>query len=122
VSIRRFEEIEGWQLARELTMKIYMATRVGEFARDFGLKDQIQRAAGSIMHNIAEGFDSGSNTEFMRFLRYSQRSCSEVKSQLYIARDLNYIDSQTFDEMYELTSKTYSKIGAFIKYLKQNGR
>ena len=74
------------------------------------------------MHNIAEGFDSGSNAEFIRFLRYSQRSCSEVKSQLYVALDLNYIDQQVFDELYELTSKTYSKIGALIKYLKNTDR
>ena len=85
--IERFEDIEGWQLARELTRRVYALTHEVEFSRDFGLKDQIQRAAGSALHNIAEGFDGGSNAEFARFLRYAQRSCTEVKSQLYVALD-----------------------------------
>ena len=80
--IRRFEEIEGWQMAKELTRLVYAVAMRGAFAKDFGLRDQITRAAGSIMHNIAEGFDGGTNAEFIKFLRYSQRSCSEVRSQL----------------------------------------
>ena len=71
------------------------------------------------MHNIAEGFDAGGNTEFVRFLRYAQRSCSEVKSQLYVALDQGYLESTKFDALYELTSKTYAKIGAFIRYLQK---
>jgi four helix bundle protein len=82
-----FEDIEGWQLARELTRQVYSVASRGEFAKDFGLRDQITRAAGSTMHNIAEGFDGGSNPEFIKFLRYSQRSCSEIQSQLYVALD-----------------------------------
>ena len=70
------------------------------------------------MHNIAEGFDAGGNTEFVRFLRYAQRSCSEVKSQLYVALDQRYIDASKFESLYELTGKTHAKIGAFIRYLK----
>ena len=82
MKIERFEDIEGWKLARELTRMVYSATKQAEFGKDYGLRDQIQRAAGSAMHNIAEGFDGGSNPEFVRFLRYAQRSCTEVKSQL----------------------------------------
>ena len=115
--IERFEDIESWQLARKLAQHVYSMTKQAVFARDFGLKDQIQRAAGSVMHNIAEGFDGGSNAEFAKFLRYAQRSCTEVKSQLYVAQDQEYITQQQFDENYELASKTHAKIGSFIRYL-----
>ncbi len=107
-------------MARKLTQAVYAATRVGDFSRDFGLKDQIQRAAGSAMHNIAEGFDGGSNAEFAKFLRYAQRSCSEVKSQLYAALDQQYITQQQFDEIYQLATQTHRKIGGFIRYLTKN--
>jgi four helix bundle protein len=117
MKIERFEEIQSWQLARELTKCIYHETQTHRFARDYGLKDQIQRAAGSIMHNIAEGFDGGSNAEFAKFLRYAQRSASEVQSQLYIALDQNYISQTRFDELYELSSQVHAKIGGFIAYL-----
>ena len=86
MKIERFEDIEAWQLARELTRKVYGLTRKDRFARDLGLKRQIQDAAGSSMHNIAEGFDSETNPEFVRFLRYAKRSCTEVQSELYPAR------------------------------------
>ena len=122
MAIRRFEEIEGWQLARELTRLVYQMTSQGAFARDFGLRDQIQRAAGSVMHNIAEGFDGGSNAEFAKFLRYAQRSCTEVKSQLYVALDQRYITDDQFKTAYDLATKTHSKIGAFIRYLTTNKR
>lgn len=80
MKIERFEDIEAWQRARELTRKIYLATLDGQFTKDYGLKNQIQQACGSIMHNIAEGFDAGSNAEFVKFLRYAKRSCTEVQS------------------------------------------
>lgn len=97
MKIERFEEIEGWKLARELTRMVDSATKQLEFSKDFGLKDQIQRAAGSAMHNMAEGFDGGSDAEFARFLRYAQRSCTEVKSQLYAALDQEYISDDEFN-------------------------
>ncbi len=97
MKITRFEDIEGWQLARELTRQVYAVAIRGMFAKDFGLRDQIIRASGSAMHNIAEGFDGGSNAEFVKFLRYSQRSCSEVQSQLYIALDQSCITPKEFD-------------------------
>ena len=117
VTIRRFEEIEGWQLARELTRRVYAVAMRGAFAKDFGLRDQITRACGSAMHNIAEGFDGGSNAEFLKFLRYSQRSCSEVQSQLYIALDQAYISQEVFDSLFEHAKKTHAKVGGFIRYL-----
>ncbi|MCX6991810.1 MAG: four helix bundle protein [Kiritimatiellaeota bacterium] len=117
MKIKRFEDIEAWQLARELTAKVYALTKKSGFARDYGLKDQIQRASGSVMHNIAEGFDGGSNAEFIKFLRYAQRSCSEVQSELYVALDQKYLSASEFDAVYAMTGKTRAKIGAFIKYL-----
>lgn len=98
-------------MARELA-------RSGDFSRDFGLKDQIRRTAGSVMHNIAEGFDAGSDAEFTRFLRYAQRSCTEVQSELYVALDQKYLNEQQLNKVYELAKLAHCKIGGFIKYLK----
>ena len=120
MTIRRFEDIEGWQLARQLAKEVYTIANSERFRRDWGLKDQITRASGSVMHNIAEGFDSGTNKEFARFLSYAQRSCTEVESQLYVALDQNYISSSTFEDIYKLAEQTKQKIGGFIKYLKNN--
>jgi four helix bundle protein len=86
-------------------------------SKDFGLRDQIQRAAGSAMHNIAQGFDSGSDIEFVRFLRYAQRSCTEVQSGLYVVLDQKYITDQQFRALSEQAKKTHARIGGFIKYL-----
>ena len=115
--IRRFEDIEGWQAARELTRRVYAAAQSGGFAKDYGLRDQITRAAGSTMHNIAEGFDGGSNAEFIKFLRYSQRSCSEVQSQLYVAQDQGYLTRDEFEAIYAQAELTHAKVGGFIRYL-----
>jgi four helix bundle protein len=117
MTIRRFEDIEGWQLARELTKGVYAVAMRGAFAKDFGLRDQITRASGSAMHNIAEGFDGGSNAEFIKFLRDSQRSCTEVQSQLYVALDQAYISQDEFNALYNQAAKTHAKVGGFIRYL-----
>ncbi|MFC5456783.1 four helix bundle protein [Prosthecobacter fluviatilis] len=117
MTIRRFEDIEGWQLARELTRQVYAVAMRGVFAKDFGLRDQMTRASASTMHNIAEGFDGGSNAEFVKFLRYSQRSCSEVQSQLYVAFDQSYISQTEFESIYEQAALTHAKVGGFIRYL-----
>jgi four helix bundle protein len=122
MKIERFEDIEAWQLGRVLTKRIYDATGKAPFSKDFGLKDQIQRAAGSVMHNIAEGFDGGSNAEFAKFLRYSQRSASEVQSQLYVALDQEYLSQTEFDDLYALAGQAHSKVGGFIAYLLRSGR
>ena len=117
--IKSFEDIEAWQLARELARKVYRLTKNTRFAKDFGLKGQIQDAAGSSMHNIAEGFDSETNAEFIRFLRYAKRSCTEVQSELYLALDEEYISAVEFKDVYEQARKTRAAIYEFIKYLKK---
>jgi len=117
LKIERFEDIEAWQLARELTRKVYSLTKKPQFARDYGLKGQIQDAAGSTMHNTAEGFDSESNPEFVRFLRYSKRSCTEVQSELYVALDQEYITNSEFQDVYDHAARTRAAIRGFIKYL-----
>jgi len=124
--IERFEDIEAWQpveslqverLARELARRVYGLTKKAKFARDFGLKGQIQDAAGSSMHNIAEGFDSETNPEFVRFLRYAKRSCTEVQSELYVALDNQYITNNEFQGVYNHAGRTRAAIRGFIKYL-----
>ncbi len=119
MKITRFEDIEAWKLARELARMVYVLTSGVCFSRDFGLKKQIQEAAGSSMHNIAEGFDSETNSEFIRFLRYAKRSCTEVQSQLYVALDQQYISKDEFDSVYEQARRTRAAIRGFINYLKQ---
>ena len=104
-------------MARELTRNVYGLTNKTEFARDFGLKGQIQGAAGSSMHNIAEGFDSETNPEFVRFLRYAKRFCTEVQSELYVALDQQYITNAEFQDVYDHAGRTRAVIRGFIKYL-----
>ena len=118
MKIERFEDIEAWQLARALTHKVYCLTKKADFAKDFGLKHQIQDAAGSAMHNTAEGFDSETNAEFMRFLRYAKRSCTETQSELYVALDEGYITKDEFEETYEQARRTRAAIRGFINYLR----
>jgi len=119
MKIERFEDIEAWQLARELARKVYRLTKKPEFAKDYGLKRQIQDAAGSSMHNIAEGFDSETNAEFVRFLRYAKRSCTEVQSELYVALDEEYISPNEFKDVYEQARRTRADVRGFINYLKK---
>jgi len=122
VKIEHFEDIEGWTLGRRLANLIYDFTSNKPFSTDFGLRNQIQRAAGSVMHNIAEGFDSGSNPEFARFLGYSKRSCTEVQSELYLASDRGYISKEQFSEAYQLAGEAKSAVGGFIHYLQNNSK
>ena len=115
--ITRFEDILAWQEARKLTGAIYQMSATKPFARDFGLRDQIQRASVSSMSNIAEGFDCDSNIEFGRFLGIARRSTVEVQSLLYVALDASYIDSSEFERQYEQARKTKALIGGFKKSL-----
>lgn len=115
--ITRFEDIQGWKLARQLTNRVYAVSNRQPFRRDYSLTDQIRRASGSTMHNIAEGFDAGSDTEFIRFLRYSLRSATEVQSQLYVAKDQNYMTQTEFDELYDLAKQIKNTINGLIRYL-----
>mgnify|MGYP006306621549 CR=1 FL=1 len=104
--MERFEDIIGWQHARRLCQEVYSVTKRQEFSKDYALRDQITRAAGSAMHNIAEGFGNQSSAEFARFLGYSIRSCSEVQSQLYIALDQGYISNEDFGKIYKIAEET----------------
>jgi four helix bundle protein len=97
--IERFEDLIAWQKARELTRVIYQVTRCGEFARDFGLARQMQRAAVSTMANIAEGFERGGRGEFHQYLSTAKASCAEVRSHLYVALDAGYLDRATFADL-----------------------
>ena len=97
--IERFEDLIAWQKARELTRAIYRITRHGAFAKDFGLSGQMQRASVSIMSNIAEGFERGSRGEFHQFLSTAKASCAEVRSTLYVALDVGYLNQSDFDEL-----------------------
>lgn len=112
-AIQRFEDILAWQEARVLTRQIYQLTRREPFARDFGLRDQIQRASVSSMSNIAEGFDCESKVEFGRFLGIARRSSVEVQSLLYVALDAGYIQESEFAAHNEQARKTQALIGGF---------
>ena len=94
--IEKFEQLIAWQKSRKLTSQIYKATDDGQFAKDYGLKDQVRRAAVSITSNVAEGFERGGLAEFHRFLSISKGSCAELRTQLYIALDVGYLDQKTF--------------------------
>jgi len=116
-SFKSFEEIGAWQDARLLSKQVYQITLQGGWARDFSFRDQIRRAAISVVSNIAEGFDRDGNVEFRRFLTIAKGSAGEVKAQLYVALDIGYIDDTVFKETYELADKTSRMIGGLIKYL-----
>ncbi|OQX64361.1 MAG: four helix bundle protein [Anaerolinea sp. 4484_236] len=121
-AISRFEEIEAWKTARQLTNLIYKISSQGEFARDFGLKDQIRRAAVSVMSNIAEGFESQTQAQFIRYLSIAKASSAEVRSQLYIALDQNYITKEQFDHAFDIADKALRQLAGFIAYLKSHPR
>jgi four helix bundle protein len=116
--ICRFEDIEAWKKARELTKQIYEITSQGSLARDYALKDQLRRAAISIMANIAEGFEREGNKEFKQFLAMAKGSVGEVKAQLYVALDASLIDSDSFKKVMALADETARLIAGFLKYLK----
>jgi len=115
--IERFEDLIAWQKARVLANKVYEFTRMPEFSRDFGLRDQIQRAAGSVMHNIAEGFEAGYDPEFIRFLKMARRSAAEVQSELYLALDALYITQDELRKAYDLATESKKLINGLMTYL-----
>ncbi len=120
MKIRQFEELDSWKKARELTNMIYDLTEQKGFSRDLRLRDQMRDASGSIMHNIAEGFDAGSDAEFIRFLKISRRSASEVQSELYLALDRNYITAVQLQETYDKATEVKRLINDLISYLRRN--
>ena len=118
--IEKFEDIIAWQKARALTKEIYKCTQAGGFARDYGLKDQIQRASVSTMANVAEGFERGGDKEFAQFLSTSKGSCGEVKSHLYVALDQEYITPAGFDELCGQASEVSQLLSGFMTYLRES--
>lgn len=117
-TFQRFEDIEAWQEARELTRSVYVASRKGTFAKAFTLCDQIRRACISILSNIAEGYERGGNKEFRHFLSIAKGSTGEVKAQLYIALDQKYIDTEVFTQLSERATHTSRLIGGLMSYLR----
>lgn len=109
--VERFEDLIAWQKARKLATEIYRVSSVGDFSKDFGLRDQIRRASVSIMSNVAEGFDRGSRAEFHQFLVIAKASCAEVRSQLYVAQDVSYITTESFTRLNEQTEELSKIIG-----------
>ena len=120
--ITRFDDIESWKTARQLTNIVYdMGNQVG-FNRDFGLRDQIRRASVSIMSNIAEGFESRTDIQFINYLGMAKASAGEVRAQLYVVLDQNYIKEEQFKEAFALAQTCSRQIAKFIPYLEANPR
>ena len=120
--IERFEDIQAWQKARVLVKEVYSISNSGLFAKDFGLRDQIRRAAVSIMLNIAEGFARKTSREFIQFLVIAHGSAAEVQAALYVALDQEYISEPEFKVLYGLADETSKMILGFIGYLRNNIR
>jgi len=110
--VERFEDLRGWQKARVLVREIYRVTKMGAFSRDWGLASQSQRSAVSVMANIAEGFDRGNRAEFHQFLSIAKASCAELRSHLYVACDVGYIDPEEFDNLYGLADEVARIVAA----------
>ena len=118
--VEKFEDLIAWQKARELTKLIYITTSEGSISKDFSLRDQIRRASVSIMSNLAEGFDRGGRNEFHRFVVIAKGSCSEVRSQLYIALDIGYISKEKFHKLYTLSIELIKIISGLRKSLQNS--
>ena len=119
--VRKFEDLIAWQKARALTREIYHVTSTGAFAKDFGLREQIRRASVSIMSNLAEGFERGGRIEFHRFLNIAKASCAELRSQLYVARDVEYLEHQMFDRLFGQAQEVARIIGG-LRIAVRNGK
>ena len=120
MKIARFEDLEAWRIARELTKLVYCTMNNSPIGRDFRLRDQMGAAALSVMNNVAEGFDSQSDWEFVRFLGYSRRSCSEVQNCLYVALDQDRISDKTFQQLYDAAQRARQVIDGLIRYLRRS--
>jgi four helix bundle protein len=120
MKVNSFEDLQVWKDSRILVKSIYQITSDGKFSKDFGLREQIQRAAVSIMNNIAEGFERNNNKDYIKFLGYSKGSAGEVRSMLYVAIDLGYISHENFSSLHQLSVNIITQLSNFIKYLKNN--
>ena len=118
-TIRKFEDIEAWQKARDLTREIYKVSSNSEFRNDFALRDQIRRACISIVSNIAEGFSRRGNKEFARFLDIAHASAAELQAQLYIALDQTYLNAEEFEKLYSVAEEVSKMIKGLMNYLQK---
>ncbi|MFA7298429.1 MAG: four helix bundle protein [Candidatus Absconditabacterales bacterium] len=116
----QFEDMEIWKDAIQLSTLIYQITNHSEFKKDFGLRDQIRRAANSVSSNIVEGFERQNNNEFIRFLKIAKGSCGEVRNQIYIALNVGYLEQSNFETSKNTSLILSKKISGFIKYLENN--
>lgn len=119
MGIQSYRDLRAWKHARRLTTLTYRLTRKPPLSKDFGLRDQMQRSAVSVMSNIAEGFGRHRHREFLRFLSYSKGSAVELQSQLFVALDVGYISESTFEETFRVTEETIQLIGGLIRHLKR---
>ena len=118
--VKRFEDLDAWNVSRELANLIYSFGRGGALGKDYGFRDQIQRAAVSVMNNIAEGFERGSNKDFAKFLFIARASTGEVRSMLYLALDQKYITPEQFKEAHDLCVRESQLCWGLIKHLQKN--
>ncbi|MEY4594676.1 MAG: hypothetical protein RIQ47_1086 [Bacteroidota bacterium] len=116
-TIKRFEELESWKLARKLVVTFYKESTKGSLSSDYKLRDQMRGACISIMSNLAEGFERNGNREFIQFCYIAKASAGEFRSQLYIATDLGYFNKQTSDELMQLVLEVTRLISGLIRYL-----
>ncbi|MGB2963317.1 MAG: four helix bundle protein [Anaerolineales bacterium] len=119
-TLQRFEDLQVWITARELTQNIYMLSIIGGFSRDFALRDQIRRASVSVISNIAEGFESEAQALFITYLGRAKASAGEIRSQLYFALDLDYISREQFQSVIQMVEECSRQLFGFIKYQNLN--
>jgi four helix bundle protein len=120
MAVKNFEDLNVWKQARRLTQEVYRLTKTETFFKDFGLRDQIRRAAISVMSNIAEGFERGGNQEFVQFLYVAKASCGEVRSQLYVVLDQGYATSNDSEKLLQLFRRLAGMISNLITYLRES--
>jgi four helix bundle protein len=120
LKIERFEDLDIWQDARSLCRLVFEITSKEPFNKDFRFRDQIRASSGSVMDNVAEGFERGGNKEFIQFLSIAKGSCGEIRSQSYRAFDFEYFDEETLNELLDRTSNLSRKIAGFMAYLKKS--
>jgi four helix bundle protein len=120
MAVKNFEDLNVWKQARQLTQEVYRLTKTEKFLKDFGLRDQIRRAAISVMSNIAEGFERGGNQEFVQFLYVAKASCGEVRSQLYVALDQGYATTNDTEKLLQLFRRLSGMISNLITYLRES--
>ena len=120
MAVQNFEDLNVWKQARLLTQEVYRLTKAEKFSRDFGLRDQIQRAAISVMSNIAEGFERGGNQEFSQFLYIAKASCGEVRSQLYVAFDQGYVTHDETEKLRQSFKRLSGMISNLVTYMRQS--